>query len=96
MWHGLKGSKMLGYKFRRQHGVDRYILDFYCPELRLAIEVDGESHNSKETKVYDAFRQKQIEKHGIRFLRFRGDEVTGDIDRALGRIEKEICALKGL
>jgi very-short-patch-repair endonuclease len=48
LWTHLQGRKLLGYKFRRQYGVDRYVVDFYCPALRLAIDVDGDSHCGAE------------------------------------------------
>jgi very-short-patch-repair endonuclease len=90
LWYSLKGKQLLGYKFRRQHGVDRYILDFYCPELMLAIEVDGESHNSDEARERDRKRQEEIEQYGIRFLRFTDDEVLGTPDRVVGAIEEKV------
>ena len=80
----------MGYKFRRQHGVSEYILDFYCPELRLAIEVDGATHEDDETRRNDEQRQKKIEQRGIRFLRFRDEDVLGSMDTVLERIQREI------
>jgi very-short-patch-repair endonuclease len=53
LWHLLKGRQLLGYKFRRQHGITDYVVDFYCPELKLVIEADGESHNSSEATAAD-------------------------------------------
>ena len=73
LWLSLRGRHMLGYKFRRQHGVKDYVMDFYCPELRLAIEADGESHSTDEAKKNDPKRQGNIEKEGICFLRFTED-----------------------
>ena len=90
LWYSLKGKQVLGYKFRRQHGVDQYILDFYCPELMLAIEVDGESHNSDEAQERDRKRQEQIERYGIRFLRFTDDEVLWNPDRVVAAIEERV------
>ena len=89
LWKQLKGGR-LGAKFRRQHGVENFILDFYCPKLRLAIEVDGYTHGSEEARVKDAERQAIIESHGIRFLRFRDDEIQGNIERVLLKIMKDI------
>ena len=73
LWKALKGKKLDGYKFRRQHSVEFFILDFYCPELKLAIEVDGPSHLNK--KEYDEFRQTYIESYGIVFLRFTNNDI---------------------
>ena len=94
LWYSLKGKQVLGYKFRRQHGVDQYILDFYCPEMTLAIEVDGESHNSKNARCRDEKRQKEIEAYGIRFLRFTDDEVLGNPNRVVDAIEKNVRQLE--
>ena len=95
LWLNLKGSQMLGYKFRRQYGIDRYIVDFYCPELSLAIELDGASHASSEAQTLDRRRQAEIEQHGIQFLRFSDDEVLGDITQVLSAIEAEIRRITG-
>ncbi len=92
LWYGLKG-KQLGYKFRRQHGVDQHILDFYCPELNLAVEVDGESHNSEIVRRRDQKRQKEIEAYGICFLRFTDDEVLGNPNRVVDAIEQKVRQL---
>ena len=94
LWYSLKGKQLLGYKFRRQHRVDQYILDFYCPELNLAIEVDGESHSSGDARRRDAKRQKEIEVYGIRFLRFTDDEVLGNPDRVVDAIERKVRQLE--
>ena len=83
----------MGYKFRRQHGVEQYILDFYCPELKLAIEVDGGSHRSTEAVKTDLQRQKEIERYGIRFLRFRDEDVLVEIDKVMKVIHDEVLDL---
>jgi very-short-patch-repair endonuclease len=61
LWSELKGSQLMGWKFRRQQGVDTYVVDFYCPEYKLAIEVDGVTHYTEEELAQDAERQKWIE-----------------------------------
>jgi very-short-patch-repair endonuclease len=68
LWSKLK-NKGIGYKFRRQYSVGQYIIDFYCPELKLAIEVDGDSHYSSEAELRDKERQKVVESYGFIFLR---------------------------
>jgi len=90
LWYSLKGRQLLGFKFRRQHGIKQYVVDFYCPELKLAIEADGESHESDEAKRYDLRRQREIEREGIRFLRFTDDEVVGNADKVVKKIEEEV------
>ena len=72
LWNQIKNKK-LAYKFQRQKIVDNYIIDFYCQELNLAIEVDGASHGNKEHK--DKKRQDELERFGIKFLRFKDSDV---------------------
>lgn len=92
LWTELK-SKRLGVKFRRQYGVEAFVLDFYCPEKKLAIEVDGISHDSEETRIYDRERQEHIEKYGITFLRFTDQQVFDHIEQVLNTIEKALSCL---
>ena len=73
LWKELKGGKIQGYDFHRQKPIGNYIVDFFCPELRLAIEIDGCTHGYKE--VEDENRQKELEKLGIIFLRFTDSNV---------------------
>jgi very-short-patch-repair endonuclease len=80
LWSKLKNKQMQGKRFLRQYSVDQYVLDFYCPELKLAIEVDGDSHFVTGAQEYDRDRQEYIESFGIRFLRFTNTDVTENID----------------
>lgn len=89
LWQYLKNNQ-LGVKFRRQFGVGRYVLDFYCPELKLAIEIDGPVHDSLEARERDHQRQIEIESVGIRFLRFPADDVFYDLDQVLEVIKKAL------
>lgn len=77
LWYNIRNSK-LGFKFFRQYSIEGYVLDFYCPEKRLAIEVDGGYHNKPNTKAYDEYRQKWIEAYSIRIVRFRNEEVINN------------------
>ena len=70
LWTLLKGSQLAGRKFRRQHSVANYILDFYCPSERLAVELDGAVHDSVEAQEYDRERDMFLEQFGIKVLRF--------------------------
>jgi len=88
LWSHLKNKQMLGYKFRRQYGIDNFILDFYCPKLRLAIEIDGDSHFQDASKVKDERKQKHIESFGVKFLRFTNHEIYLDLERVLKDIKK--------
>ncbi len=86
LWSCLKAHNTKGYKFRRQYSIGRYVVDFYCPKLRLAIEVDGSSHTGKDAKEYDLVRQKDIEELGIKFLRFTNEEIKNNLKEVLHRI----------
>jgi very-short-patch-repair endonuclease len=88
LWKELKSKKMRGYDFHRQKPVDKYIVDFYCPRLHLAIEIDGVSHFAHQSK--DRLRQKNIEALGIHFLRFDDSEVKRDMKGVLKIIEEWI------
>lgn len=94
LWSRLRRRQVAGIKFRRQYGVYRFVLDFYCPELKLAIEVDGPIHDSLEAQAYDKMRQEIIEKLGIEFLRFRNAEVYENLDAVIGRIYEKILVLQ--
>lgn len=87
LWNELKKKKIKGYDFDRQRPVLNYILDFYCKDLMLAIEVDGISHYSEDAYFDDIIRQKEIEALGVSFLRFDDDEVRNDMDNVLLCIE---------
>jgi very-short-patch-repair endonuclease len=87
MWQHVRNRKINGRKFRRQHPFDKYILDFYCHECRLAIEVDGGIHDEKFNKEYDTIRTADLNDAGIRVIRFRNDEVINNIDGVIKRIE---------
>jgi very-short-patch-repair endonuclease len=80
LWSKLKNKQILGKRFLRQYSVDQYVLDFYCPELKLAIEVDGDSHFVPGAEEQDKARQEHIEAFGIQFLRFTNEDVYNNID----------------
>lgn len=85
LWQHLKGKQCLGYDFHRQKPLDNYIIDFYCCELLLAIEIDGDSHDLKQDE--DKKRQQRLESLGIRFLRFRDIDVKKNMEGVLLVIE---------
>jgi very-short-patch-repair endonuclease len=84
LWQHLKGRKMLDMDFDRQRPIFNYIVDFYCKDVMLAIEVDGSSHDN--TQEQDAIRQQELEQMGVRFLRITNDEVIKDINNVLRTI----------
>jgi len=73
LWWILRNRLMLGFKFRRQYVFKGFILDFYCPQARLGIELDGGVHAKQQG--YDQARQELIEDHGIKILRFKNNEL---------------------
>jgi very-short-patch-repair endonuclease len=83
LWSKLRGRQLQGMKFRRQYSVGPYCVDFYCPEIRLAIELDGDSHFTDAAKGYDRERQRWIESFGIRFLRFTNTDLYENLDGVL-------------
>jgi very-short-patch-repair endonuclease len=96
LWSVLKNRKEFKVKFRRQHPFDIFILDFYCHEIKLAIEVDGEIHLNEETKEHDDGREYEIEKYGIKILRFTNKEIFENIESVKNRILHEIISLSPL
>lgn len=93
LWRYLKGKQVAGVKFRRQYSVDVYVLDFYAPGIKLAIEIDGPTHFTSEGIEYDEERSKYIEGFGIRILRYTNDDVYNNIDGVLQEIENTICEM---
>ena len=87
LWKHLKGKQMCGYDFDRQRPIDEFIVDFYCKQLMLAIEIDGSSHDSEEAQQRDAERQARLESLGVRFLRFREEDVCREVEGVLEAIE---------
>ncbi len=87
LWRSLKGKKLEGRKFRRQFSVDSYILDFYCPSEKLAIELDGADHFTAAGCEHDATRTDILNSHGIRVIRFENDEVFKAHESVLEKIK---------
>ncbi len=88
LWGFLKGKQLKGYDFHRQKPIDEYIVDFFCSEIMLAIEIDGISHAGKEE--YDEKRQMKLEALGVKILRFDDEEVFYNCDDVIRSIEKWI------
>lgn len=78
LWQMLKSGKLDGRKFRRQHSVGNYILDFYCPAEKLAVELDGRRHYSDEARQYDGVRRRYLEDKGINVVRIENKYVFED------------------
>ena len=84
LWESLKQRQLNGLKFRRQHPIASFIVDFYCPQYRLMIEVDGDSHHQQTE--YDAARTERLNQLGYQVLRFRNEEIFDHLDHVLERI----------
>jgi very-short-patch-repair endonuclease len=89
-WNMLRSGRCLGLKFRRQYGISGFIIDFYCYEHRLAIEIDGSSHIGREE--YDAMRQRKLEDEGISFIRITADEMESNPESLINRIRAVVDA----
>jgi very-short-patch-repair endonuclease len=87
IWKNLRGKQMMGYDFHRQKPIDNYILDFFCHELMLGIELDGLSHHSKDSVGKDAIKETRLKELDISILRFNDYEVMNDIQNVLRAIE---------
>lgn len=83
LWNKLRGKQLNGLKFRRQYSIGNYIIDFYCPERRLAIEIDGDSHYSAQAEIKDKKRDYFVEEHGITTLRFTNKEIINNLEGVL-------------
>ncbi|HLR25984.1 MAG TPA: endonuclease domain-containing protein [Fodinibius sp.] len=92
LWKYLRRKQIHQFDFDRQKPIDRYIVDFYCKELKLAIEIDGKYHSHQYN--YDQARQKRLETFGIHFLRFSEKEVLNDIDNVLRVIGQGVLKYK--
>ncbi len=90
LWRLLRHRRLSGFKFRRQHPIPPFVLDFYCHEARLAIEVDGGQHNEPETQQQDTARTVFLARKGITVLRFWNHEVLQQEQAVLERVEEAL------
>ncbi len=88
LWQELRGHKLNRLKFRRQHSIDKFVVDFYCREKKLIIEVDGEIHDFQ--KEHDSIRQEILEGLGYAVLRFKNEEIINDLKKVLEKIKSSI------
>jgi very-short-patch-repair endonuclease len=86
LWRHLRNRNFAGYKFRRQHPFDPYILDFYCPAAKLAIELGGGRHNYRADQISDRVRSEFLTTQGIIVLRFWNHQVRRELDSVLQAI----------
>jgi very-short-patch-repair endonuclease len=94
LWQALRVSKLSGLKFRRQHPVGNFIVDFFCPEHKLVIELDGGVHDQQQN--YDIARSEKLHSYGYRVIRFRNEEVLADLEAVLEQILQTVASKENL
>ena len=92
LWSKIR-DRQLGLKFKRQHSIGGYILDFYCSKCKLIIEIDGATHSTREAKAYDKIRDEYFNDLGYTTLRFLNREVENQIDRVVENIRNYVTSL---
>ena len=90
LWQQIKGKQLLGYDFHRQKPIDEYVVDFYCPRLKLVLEIDGDSHDGKEEA--DRIRQEKLESLGLTVMRFWDSDVKNNVDGIVEQLREWIDA----
>jgi very-short-patch-repair endonuclease len=90
LWQELRKNSKNGLYFRRQHPVSKFIVDFYCHELRLAVEVDGSIHDKEEQQERDLNRTAELENLGIKVLRIKNDDVLNNLRKVSAQITDEV------
>jgi len=95
LWNALKSRKLDGWKWRRQFSIANYILDFYCPEAKLAIELDGQPHYTIDGIIRDDIKTEILEDLGIRIIRFENRMLREMPDLVLDTIKKELSKSRG-
>ena len=86
LWERLRNKQVLGLKFRRQHPIDIFIVDFYCHQIKLVVEVDGKIHLKLENREYDQNREEELRNYGIKIIRFTNQEIKKDVNNVIKRI----------
>jgi very-short-patch-repair endonuclease len=92
LWEQLRDRRLKGYKFRRQHPIASYIVDFYCHECKLVIEVDGEIHQHHDNAEYDKGRTCELESLGLSIIRFTNKEVQENRSQVLNKISERLTS----
>jgi very-short-patch-repair endonuclease len=90
LWAHLRNKQFYGIKFFRQYSIGPYILDFYCPNIKLGVELDGGQHNQSESKGYDGVRSEYLKAKGIEVIRFWDNEVLLNLEGVLSELELKV------
>ena len=88
LWIRLRRKQISGFHFRRQHPINRFIVDFFCPAARLIIEIDGSAHNDPGQRRYDQDRQQFLEQAGFKVLRFTNEQTLRETDEVIDAITR--------
>lgn len=92
LWNDLKNKKMFGFKVRRQYGIDNLVIDFYCPELKLAIEVDGDAHYYQDKIEMDKRKDQRLHEEGIQLIRLKNKDLEEDYESTVIYLEDKFKA----
>jgi len=92
LWSRLRARQLQGLKFRRQHGIGPYIVDFYCPEQSLVIEVDGDSHADADQIVKDQLLDRYFQSLGLRVIRYINDDIVKNLDGVLEDLAERLSS----
>jgi len=92
LWSRLRARQLQGLKFRRQHGIGPYIVDFYCPEQSLVIEVDGNSHADADQIVKDQLRDRYFQSLGLHVIRYINDDILKNLDGVLENLAERLSS----
>jgi very-short-patch-repair endonuclease len=92
LWAKVRNKQLFGMKFFRQYSLGPYILDFFCPEKKLAVELDGGQHNLPEGREYDSARTDYLNGHGVEVVRFWNNEVLCEMDGVLASLELKVVS----
>ncbi len=92
LWSELRNKK-LGYKFKRQYSLGNFVADFFCKEMKLAVELEGGIHEKSDVKKYDDFRFKYILALGVRVMRVKNEDVSRNLDEVIELIKKNLAPL---
>jgi very-short-patch-repair endonuclease len=88
LWEHIRGKRLHGLKFRRQHPLHNYVADFYCHEKKLVIEIDRAVHTTKDNAEYDKGRTYELKELDVRVIRFWNDEVIHDLESVIAKIKE--------
>jgi very-short-patch-repair endonuclease len=92
LWCLLRNRRLAGFKFRRQHPIVPYVVDFYCESAKFAVELDGGQHNTDEARLHDDIRTRFLAEQGIQVLRFWNHDVLTETDAVLAAIHNALTA----